>query len=134
LLHVPFQFLVYFQFCFVLFVGRGKGVHLSRWLCWFIPGVAMGIPHNAYFLTFWSAGCFPSRFGSASGEVGALLFSQYNGVWRSLYQLGVQSVEVLILLGVFFCQEWLQHLSKIFDLQSSCHLLLYYSRHLEFLS
>jgi hypothetical protein len=34
-----------------------------------------------------------------------------------LYGLGVQNIGVLILVGVFFfCQVWLQHLSKIFDL------------------
>jgi hypothetical protein len=48
-----------------------------------------------------------------------------------LYRLGVQGVEVLILLGVFFCQVWLQHFSKIFDLWSSRCLLLHSSCHLD---
>jgi hypothetical protein len=38
---------------------------------------------------------------------------------EALYGLGVQGVEVLILLGALFLQVWLQNLSKIFDLQSS---------------
>jgi hypothetical protein len=35
-------------------------------------------------------------------------------------------------LVLFFCQVWLQHLSKIFDLRSSHCLLLPSSRHLGF--
>jgi hypothetical protein len=34
-------------------------------------------------------------------------------------------------LVLFMCQVWLQNLSKIFDLQSSCYLLLHSSHHLE---
>jgi hypothetical protein len=66
----------------------------------------------------------------ASAGVGALLFSQCNIVWRSFLWAGGSGVELLILLGAFFCQVWLQHLSKILDLQSSCCLLLPSSRHL----
>jgi hypothetical protein len=47
-----------------------------------------------------------------------------------LYGLGVQGVRFFILLGGFFCQVWLQHLSKIFDLWSSHCLLLPSSHHL----
>jgi hypothetical protein len=45
-----------------------------------------------------------------------------------LYGLGVQRVKVWILLGAFSCQVWLQHLWKIFDLQSS-HCPLLHSGH-----
>jgi hypothetical protein len=38
----------FFFFCRV-------GVSLSRWLSWFIPGVAVGILHAAYLFTCWSA-------------------------------------------------------------------------------
>jgi hypothetical protein len=31
------------------------GFSLSRGLCWFIPGTAVGIPHAIYLLTCWSA-------------------------------------------------------------------------------
>jgi hypothetical protein len=34
---------------------------------------------------------------------------------EALYGLGVQGDKILILLGPFTCQVWLQHLSKIFD-------------------
>jgi hypothetical protein len=52
---------------------------------------------------------------------------------EALYGLGVQGVRVLILHGGFiFCQGWLQCLSKIFDLWSSCCLLLPSSCHLGF--
>jgi hypothetical protein len=48
-----------FFFCRVV-----VGVSLSRGLFWFIPGVAVGIPHFAYLLTCWSVRCLPSRFGA----------------------------------------------------------------------
>jgi hypothetical protein len=41
-----------------------------------------------------------------------------------LYGLGVRGVGVLLFLVAFFCQVWLQHPSKIFDLWSSCFLPL----------
>jgi hypothetical protein len=44
-----------------------------------------------------------------------------------LYRLGVQPGFLLV---HFFCQGWLQHLSKIFDLQRSHCLLLHSSHHL----
>jgi hypothetical protein len=47
-----------------------------------------------------------------------------------LCRLGIQGVRVLLLHGSFFCQVWLQHLSKIFDLWSSRCLLPPSSRHL----
>jgi hypothetical protein len=34
-------------------------------------------------------------------------------------------------LVLFFCQVWLQHLSKIFDLWRSCCLLLHSGRHVD---
>jgi hypothetical protein len=51
---------------------------------------------------------------------------------EALYRLGVQGVEVFILLDAFFfCQVWLQRLSKIFDLWRSHCLLLHSSPHLD---
>jgi hypothetical protein len=47
----PFQFLVYYL---VFFFLCGAGVILSRWLCLFIPGVAVGVLHATYLLTCWS--------------------------------------------------------------------------------
>jgi hypothetical protein len=49
---------------------------------------------------------------------------------EALYELGVQGVEALVPLGAFFCQVWLQCLSKIFDFWCSRCLLLYSSYHL----
>jgi hypothetical protein len=46
------------------FWGEGR-VSLSRGLCCFIPGVAVGIPCEAYLLTCWFAGCLPNRFGAS---------------------------------------------------------------------
>jgi hypothetical protein len=43
--------------------------------------------------------------------------------------LGVRGVGVLLLLGGFSCQVWLQRLSKIFALRSSGYLLPPSSRH-----
>jgi hypothetical protein len=57
---------------------------LSWVLCLFIPGVSVRIPSDTYLLTFWSAGYLPHRFGAASGDAGALIFSQCYVVWRSL--------------------------------------------------
>jgi hypothetical protein len=54
-----------FSFLFIIqFFCVGWGVNLSQGLGWFIPGVAVGIPHATYLLTCWSAGCLPSRFGA----------------------------------------------------------------------
>jgi hypothetical protein len=47
-----------------------------------------------------------------------------------LYGLGIRGVGVFLILGGFLCQVWLQHLSKIFDLWSSCCLLPPSSCHL----
>jgi hypothetical protein len=67
----------------------------------------------------------------ASGSVGALLVSQCNMVWRSFVQAGGSGCwEFCFFWWVFFCQVWLQYLSKIFDLRSSCCLLPPSSCHL----
>jgi hypothetical protein len=50
LLHVLFSSLFIIQFFF-----PQVGVRLSRGLCWSIPGVAVGMPHDTYLLTCWSA-------------------------------------------------------------------------------
>jgi hypothetical protein len=66
-----------------------------------------------------------------SGGTGALLFSQRNMAWSSFVQaegLGYQSFASSWCF--FFCQLWLQHLSKILDLQSSHCLLPPSSHHL----
>jgi hypothetical protein len=97
LLHVPFQFLVYYS---VFFFFCGAGVSLSRWLCWFIPGVAVGILCVAYLLTCCSAG-EPAGLEPASGSVGALLFSQCNVCGEALNSWGFRVSEFWFFL-VFF--------------------------------
>jgi hypothetical protein len=128
----PFQFLIYYS---VLGFFCRAGVSVSRGLCCFIPGVALWIPCVTYLLTCWSAS--PKQFWSqhlAAQEPSCFL----SVVWHveALWGLGVQGVRVLLILGGFFCQVWLQCFSKIFDLwssrclppPSSCHLgsLLFY--------
>jgi hypothetical protein len=43
---------------------------------------------------------------------------------------GFKMLKFWFFLVLFFCWEWLQHLSKIFDLWRSCCLLLHSSHHL----
>jgi hypothetical protein len=43
----------------------GGGISLPRKLCCFIPGVAGGIPCNAWCSPVWFAKCLPSRFGAS---------------------------------------------------------------------
>jgi hypothetical protein len=49
---------------------------------------------------------------------------------ETLYGLGFRVSEFCFFLVFFFCQVWLQHLSKTFYLQSSCWLLLPSNHHL----
>jgi hypothetical protein len=79
LLHVSFQFLVFYSVFVVVVVCRAW-VSLSRGLWWFIPGVAMGIPAMVWI----------SQAGLelASCGTGALPFSQCIVVWRSFVQAG----------------------------------------------
>jgi hypothetical protein len=76
-------------------------VNLSIGLCWFIPGVAVGIPCATYLLTCLSAS--PKQVWSwhlAVWEPSCFLSVTWHG--EALYWLGVQGVRVLILLGGFF--------------------------------
>jgi hypothetical protein len=70
-------------------------------LCWFIPGVAMGVLHTAYLLTCWSAS--PKQVRSwhlVVQEPSCFLSVMWYG--ETFHRLGVQGVEVLILLGALF--------------------------------
>jgi hypothetical protein len=53
LCYVSFSVAFYSVFCLFFFLS-GSGISLSRGLCWFIPGVAVGVPHATYLLTCWS--------------------------------------------------------------------------------
>jgi hypothetical protein len=76
------------------------GVSLSSMLCWFIPGVAVGIPRAAYLLTCWSL----SRKQVWSQHLtvwGPSCFLSVRWCGEVLYWLKVQGVRFLILLGSF---------------------------------
>jgi hypothetical protein len=86
LLHVHFQFLVYFQsFSFFLWGGV---VSPSRGLCWFIPGVAVGIPSDAWCSSVGLPDVSQAGLETASGDVGAVLFSQCKVAWRNFVRAG----------------------------------------------
>jgi hypothetical protein len=73
LLCVHLQFLAY---CSVGFFFVGWGFSLPRELRWFIPGVAVGIPHDAWFSPVGLLDVSQAGLELASGGTGALLFSQ----------------------------------------------------------
>jgi hypothetical protein len=113
---------------FSFFFAR-RGFILSRGLCWFIAGVAGGVPCDAYLLTCWSAS--PKqvwRWCLVSWEPSCFLSVTWCG--EALYQLGVQGVKVWFFLVLYFHQVWLQCFCKIFDLHSLRCLLLHSSHHL----
>jgi hypothetical protein len=98
LLHVPFLFLVYYSVFFFFFAGWGQSL---QGVCWFIPGVAVWIPHSAYLLTCWSASpkqvwtwCLVAR------EPSCFLSILWSG--EALYSLVVDGIRVLLLLAGFF--------------------------------
>jgi hypothetical protein len=80
----------------------GQGVSLSRGLCWFISGVAVGIPRDAWGSTVGLPGVSQAGLEPVSGSTGVLLFSLCNVARRSFVWAGVWGVEVLILLGALF--------------------------------
>jgi hypothetical protein len=78
-------------------------VQSARGLCWFILGVAGGIPHDAWYSPVWYAKCLPSSFGTGVWhwqEPSCFLNVTWHGA--AFYGLGVQGVEVLILLSVLY--------------------------------
>jgi hypothetical protein len=85
LLHVPFQFLVY---CSVFSLRRRGKVGLSRELCWFIPGVAVGLVCDACCSPVGLRNISQAGLELASGGMGALLFSQCNVAWISFVWVG----------------------------------------------
>jgi hypothetical protein len=78
-------------------------VSLSRGLCWFILGVAVGILHDAWHSSVWSPKCFWSRCGAGSWwQQQPSCFLSVTWCGETFYWLGVQGVEILILLGALF--------------------------------
>jgi hypothetical protein len=108
---------------FSLFFFSRAGVRLSRELCLFIPEVAVGELSAVYLLTCWSVSAKQVR-------------SQHLAVWEPSWFLSVTwhvraggSGCQTFASSWWFCQVWLQHLSKIFALWSSCCLLPPSSHH-----
>jgi hypothetical protein len=82
----------FFYFC-------RAGVSLTRVLCLYIRGIAVGIPHAAYLLICWYA----SLKQGWSWRLVAPPVSPCNVEWRSLvWAGGASGVRVLLLLGVSF--------------------------------
>jgi hypothetical protein len=114
LVHVLFSSLFIIQgFCFVFFGDGGQTVQGAMLV---YPRGSCG--NTACHLFAHLLVCI-SQAGlePPSGGTGALLFSQCNMVWRCWrFRLS----EFCFFLVLFlFCQVWLQHLNKIFDLRSS---------------
>jgi hypothetical protein len=79
-------FTIQFLFCFVLFAGQG--VSLSKGLCWFIPGVTVGMPHANYLPPVGLLYVSPGGLEPLSISIGTLLFSQCIMVQRNFVQAG----------------------------------------------
>jgi hypothetical protein len=90
--------------CILYYSGFFCGaVSLPRGLCWFIPWVAGGIPHDAWCSPVWSAEFLPSRFGASIWwQQQSSCFHKVTWSGKAFYGLGAQVVKVLILLGVLF--------------------------------
>jgi hypothetical protein len=90
-------------FSFFSFLG---GVSLPRGLCWFIPGVAGGIPCDAWCSPVWSAKCLTGRFG-----VGGCGRPPIFSVWCSM---GFRVSKFWFSLMLYFHKVWLEHLISFF--------------------
>jgi hypothetical protein len=103
---VPF---LLFRFFFFFLWGGGQSVQGAMLVYTWGSCVNTMCHLFAYLLVCVSqAGLDP-----VSGSTGFLLFSQCNMAWRSFVWVGGSGVRVLLLLcDCFFCQMWLQHLSK----------------------
>jgi hypothetical protein len=117
---------------FFVGVGGGGRVSLFKGLCWFIPGVAGGIPCDAWCSPVGLPNVFQEGSGPASGGAGALMFSQCNMAWRSFPQTRerFRFLKFAFSLLLYFLQVWPQCLNNIFDLRSSLCLLLLPSHYL----
>jgi hypothetical protein len=77
-----------------------QGVSLYRGLCWFIPGVAVGIHLFVHLLICWMSPKQVWSWRLAAQEPSCFLSVMWHR--ESLYGLGVQGVKALIPLGAFF--------------------------------
>jgi hypothetical protein len=129
LLHVPFQFLVYYSGFWGEWLWNRESVCPGGYAG--LSKVWLGEYHmmlGAHLLVCWVS---PKQVWSQCLEVrepSCFLSVTWHG--EALYGLGIQSVKFWFFLVLFSCQVWLQYLSKIFDLWSSHCLLLHSSHHL----
>jgi hypothetical protein len=91
-----------FFLLFFVFVFCGAAGQSAQELCWFIPGVVVGILHDAWCSPVDLPNVSQPGLEPASGGVVALLFSQCNMAWRSFPQSRGAGVKVLILLASLF--------------------------------
>jgi hypothetical protein len=107
----------------------GLGVSLSRGLCWFISGVAVGIQCDTWCSPVDLLNVSQAGLELVSGGRGALLFLSVMWCVEAFYRQRFGVMTFWFFLVLYLCQGWLQLLSKIFDLQSSHCLLLLSSCH-----
>jgi hypothetical protein len=128
LLCVPFLFLVHYS-CFFFFFLQGNGLSVQGAMLVYTMGSCGNTICNLFthlLICVSQAGLEP-----VSGSMGTLLCSQCHMVWRSFVQAGGSGCQSFDSSWCFFFyQVCLYCLSKIFDLQSSCCLLLPSSCHL----
>jgi hypothetical protein len=105
-----------FSFVLFFFQGRGQSVH-GAMLVYLRGSCGNAICHIfAHLLVYWMS---PKEVWSRHLEAWEpSCFFSVTWCGEALYGLAAQGVDVLILLAAFFCQVWLQCVSKIFDLQS----------------
>jgi hypothetical protein len=133
-----FQLLVYYLVCFFLFFPW-VGFSLSRWLCWFSPGLCVGEPRAAKLI--WLSAS-PKQVRSWRLAVWAPSWFLH-WIWSkdAMCGLGCGGVGVFPLLGGFSCKVYLQRLSMILlsearfllppcsrHLRISCFLIVYRNR------
>jgi hypothetical protein len=131
----PLCSMFFFSFLFIIqgfffFCRAGGGQSVQEAMLVYTKGGCGNITCHlfAHLLVCWMS---PKEVSSQS--LAAWEPSCFLGVTRhreALYRLGVLGVEAFLLV-LFFCQVLLQHLSKIFDSQSSHCLLLYPSCYLD---
>jgi hypothetical protein len=94
---VSFQFLIY---CSVFFFVGGV---VAQGAMLVYPRGGWGIPHDVWCSPVWYAKCLPSRFGAGvwqQWEPSCFLSVMWHG--DAFHGLGVQGIQVLILLAALF--------------------------------
>jgi hypothetical protein len=104
----------------------------SAWeLCWFIPRVAQGIPHEGWCSRVGLLNVFQAGLEPVSGGKWTFLFSQCNTAWRSFVRARGSGCRSFDFSWCFISAKCGSSVSaRFFYLQSSCCLLLYPSHYL----